>query len=295
MERFAGMYVVLGAGGHVGAAVANTLLALGHSVTVVTRSAAKAAAWQHKNAAAAVLDIHNTQALKTVFKHAKRAFLLNPPAAVGGNTDVLERQSVHAILNALRGVALEKIVVQSTYGAQAGAHCADLGVLYEFEQGAQQLGIPLCCVRAAYYMSNWCAAVPQVLANGVLSSVLPAAVPIAMVAPHDVGQFAAHLLAAPVEQVGTYFIEGPKRYTPAEVAHNMEQVLGRSVQVNEVPPEAWLSYYRSHGFSEQAAHSYAHMTEIFVANRYAQPDAPHKGATSLMHYMRAALPPLVAG
>lgn len=285
------MYVVLGASGHVGRAVATTLLAAGHGVVVVTRGAGTAALWQQKGAQAAVVDIQNTAELSAVFGRAKRAFLLNPPATVAGNTDVLERRSVQAILAALHNAGLEKIVVQSTYGAQAGNHCADLGVLYEFEQGAQQLGIPLCCVRAAYYFSNWCAAVPQVQKTDVLTSLLPVAAPVPMVAPEDVGQFAAHLLASPVEEVGVFPIEGPQRYSPGEVAHIMGGIMGRAVRVENVPPEQWVVYYRQNGFSEQAAHSYATMTDIFVNQRYAQPVAPYKGATTLEQYMRRVLTP----
>lgn len=283
------MYVVLGAGGHVGAAVANTLLAQGHAVRVVTRSAAKASVWQQKGATAAVLDLHDTPALTQVFKQARRAFLLNPPAAPSGNTDVLERQSVQAILAALQGVPLEKIVVQSTYGAQAGAHCADLGVLHEFEQGAQQLGVPVCCVRAAYYMSNWCGALPQAKATGVLTTLLPEAAPVAMVAPEDVGRFAAQLLASSTAQVGIYALEGPQRYTPQDVAQVMAGIAGRPVHVQSLPPQNWLAYYLQNGFSNQAAQSYATMTDIFVNNRYEQPLAPHKGATSLKQYLQAVL------
>ena len=289
VEKVCRRDVVLGDGGIVGGAVAKTLLAAGHAVTVVTRSASKAAQWQQKGAQTAVLDLHDTEALSGVFKRATRAFLLNPPAMVASNTDVVERLSVSAILAALRGVALEKIVVQSTYGSQAGKHSAGLGGLYEFEHGAQQLGIPLCCVRAAYYLSNWCGAWPQVQATGVLTSLLPAAEPVPMVAPEDVGQFAAHLLAAPVAEVGVYAIEGPQRYSPFEVSQVMGRIMGRTVCVEVIPPEQWQAYYRQNGFSEQAARSYATMTDIFVNKRYVQPKAPYKGATALEPYMHRVL------
>ena len=43
----------------------------------------------------------------------KRAFLLNPPAAPSSDTDVEERATVAAIVEALEGSGLEKVVAAS--------------------------------------------------------------------------------------------------------------------------------------------------------------------------------------
>lgn len=278
------MYVVLGATGHVGGAVANTLLAAGQTVTVVTRSAQKAEAWKRKGASAAVVDIQNTKALADVFQHATRVFLLNPPADVAEDTDREERRTVQLILAGLEGLSFEKIVVQSTYGAQPGTHCGDLGVLYDFEEGVRALGQPFCCIRAAYYMSNWLPALQQARETGHFSTLLPAVQKVPMVAPEDVGALAARLLMSPAEETGVYVCEGPYHYAPQDVAAVFTNILGKDVHAETIPKGEWLAYYRQNGFSELAAHSYAHMTELFVDQRYDQPENPQKGPTDLMTY-----------
>lgn len=283
------MFAVLGASGHVGTAVTQYLLQQGQAVTVVLRNPQKAAAWAQRGASVALVDVHDTDALAQVLQKADRAFLLNPPANPALDTDHAERATVQSILQALRGARLEKIVVQSTYGAQPGAHCADLGVLYDLEQGARQTGIPLCCVRAAYYMSNWLSAVPAARTSGKVMSLLPATLPVPMVAPQDVGHLAGQLLMDPVQEAGVYYIEGPTPYTAQDVAQVFAHILQHPVQVEDIPPTAWLAYYKANGFSDKAARSYANMTAIFINQRYDRPTNPVKGVTDLASYLRAEL------
>ncbi|MBS1016685.1 NmrA family NAD(P)-binding protein [Acetobacter persici] len=280
------MFVVMGATGHVGGSVARAVLAAGQAVTVITRSEAKAQLWREQGAEAAVLDVRDVPALAAVFQKARRAFVLNPPASPALNTDAEERRTMQAILRALQGAGLEKIVLQSTYGAQPGAHSGDLGVLYEFEEGARTLETPLCVVRAAYYMSNWAMGSEAIRSTGLLETMLPATQRVPMVAPQDVGAVAAQLLMAPVAETGLYSIEGPAWYSPADVAQALAAVLGRSVRVASLARADWLAAYRRAGFSEEAARSYAHMTDIFISQAYESPANPLKGATDLHTYFQ---------
>lgn len=280
------MFVVMGATGHVGGSVARAVLVAGQAVTVITRSEAKAQFWREQGAEAAVLDVRDVPALAAVFQKARRAFVLNPPASPALNTDAEERRSMQAILRALQGAGLEKIVLQSTYGAQPGAHSGDLGVLYEFEEGARTLETPLCVVRAAYYMSNWTMGIEAVKSTGILETMLPATQSVPMVAPQDVGAVAAQALMAPVAETGVYSVEGPAWYSPADVAQALAAVLGRSVRVASLARADWLAAYCRAGFSEEAARSYAHMTDIFISQAYESPANPLKGATDLYTYFQ---------
>ena len=280
------MDIVLGASGHVGGTVARRLLEQGRPVTVVLHRPEQDSEWSARGASVAVLDVHDTAALTAAFSKARRAFLLNPPASPSLDVDHEERRTVHSIIEAVRGASLEKIVVQSTYGAQDNPHCGDLGSLYTFEQGARETGVPLCVVRAAYFMSNWYGALSTARQSWVFPSLLPKALKAPMVAPQDVGELAARLLAAPVEETGTYSIEGPETYTPEDVATALSAVLGRDVTVDEIPRSQWLEFYRSHGFCPEAAQSYATMTGIFVDGRYDRPRTPLRGATDLQTCLR---------
>jgi uncharacterized protein YbjT (DUF2867 family) len=81
--------------------------------------------------------------------------LLNPPADTTKDTDVIERRTVANILMALEGSGLEKVVAESTGGAQPRDRIGDLNVLWELEEGLSRQTIPAAINRAAYYMTNW--------------------------------------------------------------------------------------------------------------------------------------------
>ena len=119
------MYVILGGTGQVGSATARALLDEGQKVTIVTRDESHGKDLENAGAKIAVADIRDIDALRRIFQTAKRAFLLNPPADPTGDTDEEERENVAAIVSALDGSGLEKVVAASTYGAFEGQRCGD--------------------------------------------------------------------------------------------------------------------------------------------------------------------------
>ncbi|CAN7227481.1 NmrA family NAD(P)-binding protein [Rhizobium sp. LjRoot254] len=278
------MYIVVGGTGHVGSAVAQTLLDEGEAVTVVTRNSEKADAWRRRGAEVALADVHDVTSLREVFRHGKRAFLLNPNADVSRDTDREERETVRCLLAAIEGSGLEKVVAESTMGAQPGEELGDLNVLYELEVGLTNQPIPASVIRAAYYYSNWDTMVGPVMKDGVLSTMLPADLTLPMVAPEDLGRVAARLLQEPIEQAGTRPVEGPKRYSPNDVAAAFAAALGRAVRVNVIPRENWDDAYRCLGFSDAAARSYARMTAL-TADGPEYPENSIRGSISLQTYI----------
>lgn len=144
------------------------------AVTIVTRDESRGKDLKDAGAEIAVADVRDVEALRSVFQSGKRAFLLNPPADFSSDTDKEERENVAAILSALDGSSLEKVVAASTYGAFDGERCGDLTVLHEFEQALKKQSIPAAFNRAGYYMSNWAGMAEPVQENGTLLSFFPA-------------------------------------------------------------------------------------------------------------------------
>lgn len=160
------MHIVVGGTGHVGSAVARTLLDEGEAVTIVTRSPEKASPWRQRGAEVVLADVQDVTSMHEVFRRGTRAFLLNPPADISSDTDREERRTVRCLLEALEGSGLEKVVAESTMGAQPGEECGDLNVLYELEVGLRDQPIPASIIRAAYYYSNWDTMVGPVTKDG---------------------------------------------------------------------------------------------------------------------------------
>ena len=280
------MHVVLGGTGHIGSALAESLLARRQPVLVVTRRPEAASAWQERGAAAAVVDLHDVDALTDVVRRGRRLFALNPPADVSGDTDAEEERTGAAIIAAIAGSGLEKVVAASTYGAQAGRGIGDLGTLHAFEEGLATLRVPVTVVRSAFYLSNYDGSLVGARDDGVLSSFLPADEAIPMVAPVDIGHFAAELMLEPTEKTGLRHIEGPERHSPLDVADAFARALGRPVEVEVTPREEWIPTFLRSGFSPEAARSYAGMTAISVDGGFELPTSPTRGTTMLAAYVR---------
>jgi uncharacterized protein YbjT (DUF2867 family) len=279
------MHVILGATGHVGSAVAMALLDRGEPVTVVTRDARRAAPFTRRGAVATIADIHDADALRAALQRGRSAFLLMPPADPSKDTVAEERRAVASIVRAVEGTNLEKVVVQSTYGAQPGEGLGDLGVLYEFERAVAALRVRMSVVRAAYYMSNWDSAVATARDEGVVHTFFPPDFVLPMVAPADLGRVAARLLTE-IDHTGVRYVEGPRTYSAADVAKTLAQALGRDVRAVETPRSEWMAAFKALGFSPVAAASYVRMTAVTL-DSVERPESPERGQTTLAEYVAA--------
>jgi len=278
------MHIILGGTGHVGSAVTAELLGREEAVTIVTQNASKATHWIERGATVAECNVNDSDALRAIFRTGRRAFLLNPPGSVGGDVDREERATIAAILLALDGSGLEKVVAESTYGAQPGDQIGDLGTLHDLEAGLAAQPIPAAVNRAAYYMSNLDMLL-DAARSGAIPTMFPADLGIPMVAPADLGRAAVERLVSPVEDAGVRYIEGPARYSFADVAEAFGSALGRRVEVQQIPREGWIDAFKRQGFSDAAARSYAGMTAVAVDGGAAEPENPTRGVVTLREYV----------
>lgn len=278
------MYIILGGTGNVGSSVAETLLEKGEKVTIVSRDEKKVSEWKRKGAKVAVVDVLETDKLREVFKTGKRAFLLNPPGDFSGDNVTAEKRTVASIVRALENSGIEKVVAESTYGAQKGDGIGDLGVLYEFEEGLRKLNIAADVIRAAYYMSNWEMSLESAKNEGVVHTLYPPDFKLPMVSPKDIGKINARFLMENSSGVRIHYVEGPKEYSSADVAEAFEKTLGKKVEAVQTPREKWFETLKQAGFSDIAADSMVKMTELTL-EATEKPESPVRSTTTLDEYV----------
>lgn len=280
------MFVIVGATGHIGTAAVDALLGDGEDVLAIAHEEDdKAHALRAKGAEVAVVDVLDTDALRDVFRRGTRAFLLNPPADPGGNTDVEEHRTLASIVSALDGSGLEKVVLASVSGARPGDAIGDLSTLYDFEQALARQPIPFSVNRGGYYLSNFDALLDSGK-QGRLPTMLPGDLRLPMVAPEDLGRAAARRLREPVSDTGVLDIEGPDRYTTQDVADAFARALDRPVALDVAPRETWEDQFKELGFSDASARAYARMTEVTVEGAGESAD-PERGEITLQSYIDA--------
>jgi uncharacterized protein YbjT (DUF2867 family) len=284
------MHIITGGTGRVGSALAEALLKKGEKVTIISRSSKSAKEWMSKGAEIAVADIYDTVALQEIFKKGKSIFILNPPADPMTDTPAQERKTAASLVEALKNSSAEKVVVESTLGAQPGYNIGDFGVLYELEQNVAKLSFPYSIIRPAYYMSNWVEQLPAIKESGELISFFPVDLKFPMVAPPDIGELAAHLMMEN-NTPNINSIHGPEFYSARDVAEAFSKALDKKVKVKVIPKDQWISTYRSMGFSEQGAESYSNMTEISLNDFEKKIDTIGyiKGKTTLQEYINCLI------
>jgi uncharacterized protein YbjT (DUF2867 family) len=216
------------------------------------------------------------------------AFLLNPPADPSGDTDATELRTAAAIVSALQGSGLQRVVVASTYGARQATRLGDLGTLHEFEAGVRASGIPAVVNRGAYYYTNWDHALASARADGVMVSMIPDDLQIPMVSPVDLGRIAGRRLLEPQPAAGTHHVEGPRRLTPRDVADAFARQLGQPVTVETIPSDRFEQTFAQMGFSPEAAESYAGMTRSLITEGIAVPEHVERGTITIEEHVAAS-------
>lgn len=288
------MHVVMGATGHLGVACVEALVAQNRPVLALIRSPDKAASLEGRGIQTAIVDVRDPDSLRAAFRHGRRAFLLNPPAAPSTDTDAEETATVRTILAALEGSGLEKVVAASTMGAVAGEGLSpgtgDSSVLHGFEKGLAAQPIPAAINRAAYYYSNFDLQLDEVSDTGKLRSMLSIDFAMPMVDPIDLGKAAARRLISGLDDVGVISIEGPERYTIVDVARAFSNALGRTVEPVEIPRDGWIAAYRAQGFSTPAAEAYSRMTAAALDGPMTPRSETEKGEVKLQDYIARLVP-----
>jgi len=240
------MFVITGVTGKVGGLVASTLLAQGHKVRAVVRTAAKGEEWAAKGCEVSIANLDDVTALTEAFRGAEGVFLMTPPNydPKPGFPDT-ERNAA-AIREAIETAQPEKVVFLST----VGAHVVEFNLLNNSgmtEAMLRTVSVPVAFLRAAWFMENASWDVASAKTGVVHSFLQPLDHKIPMVATTDIAQTAAELLGETWQGVRVVELEARERYSAADVAAALESALGTQVRTEIVPRSSWEELFRSQG------------------------------------------------
>jgi uncharacterized protein YbjT (DUF2867 family) len=185
------MYVILGASGHTGSNIADTLLLKGEKVRVTGRDPGRLERFVRKGAKAVTANLSDAAALTKAFSGADAAYLMLPPVT---SRDDQERQS-DAIATAVKESGLRYAVHLSSYGAQVPEGTGPVAGLHASEQKLNAIsGLNVLHLRAALFMENLLAAIGMIHGMGIVGNALLPDLKLPMIATRDVGDYAAKRL-----------------------------------------------------------------------------------------------------
>ena len=278
------MFVVTGATGNTGSVVAETLLQQGKQVKIVVRAQAKGEPWKAKGAQVAVADLADPSAFAAALKGAEGAYILLPP--IYGAPDFLAAMAKQsdAVARGLQDSGVPYVVVLSSIGAQHPAGTGPIRNLHYAESILPKAVPNVTFLRAAYFIENYAPVLGAAAAGGVLPSFFPADFRLPMNATLDIGRIAADLLLHPAAGLRVVEMEGPARYTPADIAAALTTLLGKPVNVLELPLDAVVPEFTKLGFTADAANLFAEMYAGILSGHVSAPNTgEHRIGTVTPH------------
>ncbi|MGH8783078.1 NmrA family NAD(P)-binding protein [Paraburkholderia sp.] len=240
------MYAITGITGKVGGVVARSLLAAGLPVRAIVRDAAKGDEWAKLGCEIAVAEIGDTDALAAAFRGADGVFLMTPSNFDPEPGFPQTQRNCISVKRAVEAAQPGKIVFLST----VGAHVTEPNLLNNSqmtETMLRTLAVPVCMLRAAWFMENATWDVDAARAGTIPSFLQPLDHRIPMIATADIGRTAADLLRESWTGQRIVELEGPRRYSANDIAKGFSSALGKPVQMEPVPRDTWEALFRSQG------------------------------------------------
>jgi uncharacterized protein YbjT (DUF2867 family) len=205
------------------------------------------------------------------------------------------RRAVTSIVEAAHESGVGKLVALSSIGSELDHGTGVLLKTYFLEQQLMKLGFPMAAIRAASFMENYGGVIALAKESGKIPSFdQPLERELPIIATEDIGELAADLLSSVWPGKRIVNLEGPRRYSAKDVAAEMGQVVGRSVEAEAVPDTHWTRVFESWGMTPTAANLLAEMYAGFNSGRvhFEEQGTEHvKGKTEL----RTVLEGLVKG
>jgi uncharacterized protein YbjT (DUF2867 family) len=282
------MFVVLGATGHTGSVVAETLLARKQPVRVVVRSADKGADWKAKGAEVVIASLDDTAALTKAFQGASGAYLLVPPNYGASSWLAEQQQRMDQAAEAVKASGIEHVVFLSSVGGHIPEGTGPIRAARYGEQKLSTVAHHVTILRPCYFMENWAPGIGMAKEQGLLPTFIPPQAKMPMISTRDIGRVAAAQLIAGGHGHAIVELAGPEEYSPEDVASALSRMLGRSVAAHVAPLSAVVPTFTSFGFSEEAAGLFEEMYTSFSkgAVGYEFPKSVVRGTISLVEALR---------
>jgi uncharacterized protein YbjT (DUF2867 family) len=252
------MYAILGATGHVGSVITETLLAKGEKVRVIARSADKLQAFAAKGAEVHAGDASDTAFLTKAFTGAKAAFIMIPSTMTTPDIGKLQDTIGSSIVEALKVSGVQYVVNLSSVGAHTEEKTGVVAGLARQERRLNALGIHMLHLRPGYFYENLLGNIGMIKGMGINGSALEGGKALEMVATKDIGVYAAERLLA-LDFTGSSIepILGPKDQTMNDVTAALGKAIGKpDLAYIQFPYDQARQGMVQSGFSESVADGY---------------------------------------
>ena len=221
-------YIITGATGHTGPIIAENLLAAGHDVTAIGRSADNLTPLVSKGATPAVGDLADTAFLTDTFRGADAVYLVIPPKWDLTDWRAFQRTLIRAFTQALQNTGVKKAVVLSSMGAHLPEGAGPVSGLAELELALRDIpGLDAISLRAGFFMENFYAHIGLIKQAGIFGYSLRGDVSMPIVHTRDIAEVATrHLLELGFTGHTHQFVGGTADLNMLQVAATLGKAIG---------------------------------------------------------------------
>jgi uncharacterized protein YbjT (DUF2867 family) len=246
--------LVTGATGNIGSHLVRDLCERDVRVRAFVRDEPRGRAVLGDDVDLAVGDYGDSASVAAALHGVDRLFLLTPshPDMVQWERTVLDTASAS-------GVGL--VVKISTVGADPDTDARFLRWQGQCEEVLRASGIPAVVLRSSTHMTNVLFAADTIKSDGRIFTPLDEA-KIAMVDRRDLAGVAALALTEAGHEGRGYLVTGPQAITYREVAAQLSEVVGRSVEYADVPDEGALAAMLQAGAPEWMAEGIGEVNQL---------------------------------
>ena len=258
------MYVILGASGHTGRVVAETLLDGGHKVRVVGRSKQRLEGFTVVGAEIFEANVADSAGLTKAFTGAKAVYALIPPDMTSLNYRAEQDAVIESIAKALETTGVGHVVALSSFGADKAEKTGPIAGLHVLEQRLSRVPkLNALFLRAGYFMENLLPQIGAIKGFGMMAGPVRADLALPVIATQDIAGAAAGALAK-LDFTGhqTRELQGQRDLDYSEMAKIIGAAIGLpDLNYVQLPDDQMIQAMTQMGISKNMATLICEMAE----------------------------------
>ncbi|HZY63108.1 MAG TPA: NmrA family NAD(P)-binding protein [Edaphobacter sp.] len=253
------MFFIAGITGHVGGAAARHLLANQKQIRTLLRMPEKAKAFADQGVEIQQGDLNDADALARALEGVEGGFLLMQPTLTPPPDFSDARRSLTSYTAALAKAPVPRLVALSSMGSEKTEKLGNITATSLMERAFSNLPFPTAFIRAGSFYENYASALSTAQHTGKYFSFQPVDFPFPAVGSIDIGNLVAELLLN--GWTGKKFIELGSLTTANQMAAAVSKAIGRDVQAQAIPRQAWAETLQQFGLPAGSTGPYEQMME----------------------------------
>jgi uncharacterized protein YbjT (DUF2867 family) len=290
-------FVITGASGHVGSALAKAVLDAGHGAALITRDAGRVTALASLGARVHNGSHSDSAGLEETARGSDGLFWMTPPGYAIEDYPGFQRRLAAEGAALIRRSGVARVVNLSSFGAHLPDGTGPIAGLGAVEALLDDAATHITHLRPVVFYENYLSQAAAIRDAGCVYMPVSGQTRVPMMATRDVGALAASRLCdTRWTGRGVLGLHGPAELTFDEAAELIGQGVGRAVKHVAVPPEraraAMVQRGMSPGFASLLVELYGALESGHLLS--AEPRTPENtGKTTLAEFALEVLRPMV--